>query len=120
MSCAAAPAYLRLHRLGLCAIACVSFLFEMRTCVIVAGVPGLAMSRSVGDTVAKQAGVCSEVEIQEARHPCFAVGYLSFGPIEKNIMLSVTSACARRTGATARVERRRASRSDMRVASQAC
>ena len=26
-------------------------------------------------------------------------GYLSFGPIEKYMMLSVTSACARRTGA---------------------
>lgn len=29
------------------------------------GVPGLAMSRSVGDTIAKQAGVCSEVEVQQ-------------------------------------------------------
>lgn len=29
------------------------------------GVPGLAMSRSVGDTIAKQAGVCSEVEVTE-------------------------------------------------------
>ena len=27
------------------------------------------------------------------------VGYLSFGPIENNIRLSVTSACARRPGA---------------------
>ncbi len=35
------------------------------------------------------------------------VGYLSFGPIENNIMFFVTSACARRTGAAARVERRR-------------
>ena len=31
------------------------------------GVPGLAMSRSVGDTIAKQAGVCSEVEVMETR-----------------------------------------------------
>ena len=32
------------------------------------------------------------------------VGYLSFGPIEKLFMFSVTLACARRTGAAARVE----------------
>ena len=37
-------------------------------------------------------------------------GYLSFGPIEQNIMFFVTSACARRTGAAARVERRRRER----------
>ncbi len=47
------------------------------------------------------------------------VGYLSFGPIERYIMFFVTSACSRRTGAAARVERRRASRSDTRAASQA-
>ncbi len=35
---------------------------------------------------------------------------LSFGPIEKYIMFSVTSTCARRTGAAARVERRRRER----------
>jgi serine/threonine protein phosphatase PrpC len=29
------------------------------------GVPGLAMSRSVGDTIGKKAGVCSEVEFKE-------------------------------------------------------
>ena len=36
-----------------------------------------------------------------------SAGYLSFGPIEKQIMVLVfvTSACARRTGAAARVER---------------
>ncbi len=44
---------------------------------------------------------------------------LSFGPIEKYFMFSVTLACARRTGAAVRVERRRASRSDTRAASQA-
>ncbi len=33
------------------------------------------------------------------------VRYLNFGPIEKYFMISVTSACARRTGAAARVER---------------
>ncbi len=38
------------------------------------------------------------------------VGYLSFGPIETNIMFFVTSACARRPGAAARVERRRRER----------
>ncbi len=38
------------------------------------------------------------------------VGYLSFGPIEIYFMLSVTLACARRTGAAARVERRRRER----------
>jgi hypothetical protein len=37
-------------------------------------------------------------------------GYLSFGPIEKYFMFSVTLACARRTGAAARVERRRRER----------
>ncbi len=36
--------------------------------------------------------------------------YLSFGPIEKIFMLSVTLACARRTGVAARVERRRLER----------
>ncbi len=34
-------------------------------------------------------------------------GYPRFGPIGKNIMLFVTSACARRTGAAACVEHRR-------------
>ncbi len=38
------------------------------------------------------------------------VGYLSFGPIEKIFMFSVTLACARRTGAAACVERRRRER----------
>jgi hypothetical protein len=38
------------------------------------------------------------------------VGYLSFGPIEKYFMFSVTLACARRTGAAAHVERRRRER----------
>ena len=55
------------------------------------------------------------------------VGYLSFGPIDKIFMFSVTLACARRTGAAACVERRallavrgrRASRSGTRAASQA-
>ena len=37
-------------------------------------------------------------------------GYQSFGPIEKIFMFSVTFACARRTGAAARVERRRRER----------
>ncbi len=32
-------------------------------------------------------------------HELTTVGYLSFGPIEKIFMLSVTLACARRTGA---------------------
>ena len=41
--------------------------------------------------------------------PCTA-GRLSFGPIETNVMFSVTSACAGRTGAAARVERRRRER----------
>ena len=38
-----------------------------------------------------------------------AVGYLSFGPIEQYYAF-VTSACGRRTGAAARVERRRRER----------
>ncbi len=38
------------------------------------------------------------------------MGYLSFGPIDKIFMFSVTLACARRTGAAARVERRRRER----------
>ena len=37
-------------------------------------------------------------------------GCLSFGPIEKYFMFSVTLACARRTGAAVRVERRRRER----------
>ena len=41
---------------------------------------------------------------------CITVGYLSFGPIDKIFMFSVTLACARRTGAAARVERRRRER----------
>ena len=41
---------------------------------------------------------------------CVPLGYLSFGPIEQNIMFSVTSVCTRRTGAAARVERRRRER----------
>ncbi len=41
---------------------------------------------------------------------CSTAGYLSFGPIENKIMVFVTSACARRTGASARVERRRRER----------
>ncbi len=40
-------------------------------------------------------------------HQNVTVRYLSFGHIETNIMFSVTSACARRTGTAARVERRR-------------
>ena len=36
--------------------------------------------------------------------------YLRFGPIGKNRMFFVTSACARRPGAAARVERRRRER----------
>ena len=38
------------------------------------------------------------------------VGYLSFGPIENNIMCFVTSACARRPGAAASVKQRRRER----------
>ena len=37
-------------------------------------------------------------------------GTQSFGPIEKIVMFFVTSACARRTGTAARVERRRRER----------
>ncbi len=36
--------------------------------------------------------------------------YLSFGPMEKQIMFFVTSVCARRPGAAARMERRRGGR----------
>jgi hypothetical protein len=42
--------------------------------------------------------------------PPGTVGYLSFGSIDKIFMFSVTLACARRTGAAARVERRRRER----------
>ena len=42
--------------------------------------------------------------------PLHTVGYLSFGSIENNILFLVTSACARRTGAAARVERRQRER----------
>ncbi len=38
------------------------------------------------------------------------VGYLSFGPIDKIFMFSLALACARRTGAAARVERRQRER----------
>ena len=43
-------------------------------------------------------------------HACSTAVCLSFGPIEKYLMFFVTSACARRTGAAARVERRRRER----------
>ncbi len=36
-----------------------------------------------------------------SRADCSTVGYLSFGPIYKNIMFFVTSVCVRRTGAAA-------------------
>ncbi len=65
-------------------------------------------------------------------HKNTTMGYLSFGPIEKYFMFVATSACARRTGAAARMEQRRrerlallavrgrrASRSDTRAACQA-
>ena len=41
---------------------------------------------------------------------CRTAVCLSFGPIEKYIKFLVTSACARRTGAAARMERRRRER----------
>ena len=44
---------------------------------------------------------------RDARNASDTTGCLSFGPIEKNIMFFATSACARRTGAAACVERRR-------------
>ena len=49
--------------------------------------------------------------LAEVRTICaVTAGYLRFGPIETNVLFSVTSACARRTGAAARVERRRRER----------
>ena len=49
-----------------------------------------------------------DIEEAQARFQV-TVGFLSFGPIEK-IMFSVTSACARRTGAAVRVVQRRRER----------
>ena len=45
-----------------------------------------------------------------SRADCSTVGYLSFGPIKKLLCFFATSACARKTGAAARVERRRCER----------
>jgi hypothetical protein len=46
-------------------------------------------------------GPLLEPRVNHARYITVAIppGYLSFGPIENNIMFFVTSACARRTGA---------------------
>ena len=69
--------------------------------------PGLC--RILQDEVLVRGGRASLADIQVCIF-FLTVGYLSFGPIEKYFMLSVTLACARRTGAAARVERRRRER----------
>ncbi len=68
--------------------------------------------------VASQAGLmCIDFRQGNWAVMCDTAGYLCIGPIEK--MLFVTSACAQRPGAAARVEQKRASLSDTCAASQA-
>ncbi len=53
---------------------------------------------------------CVWIAMDGMHEYCGTAVCLSFGSIEKYLMFFVTSACARRTGAAARVERRRCER----------
>jgi hypothetical protein len=67
-----------------------------------------------GPVVASRGRVCARVEYHHIAFlsfvRCVTAVCRSFGPIEKYFMFSMTSACARRTGAAARVKRRRRER----------
>ncbi len=69
------------------------------------GVRGRSSSALVVAPADKSSELANVREVEAS-----TVGYRSVGPIENNIMFLVTSACARRTGTAARVERRRRER----------